>query len=99
MRTGVSSLPLQCGRELCRRDAPVFSCGWHPEQLSAAEYNGFICRNVSANLDMMCEARSRPRPGLLHPNAATDEKADVGLPGDMVEEEYMAMRYSGRGGC
>ena len=37
-------------RELCGRDALVVSCGWHPEQLSAAEYNGYICRNVSANL-------------------------------------------------
>ena len=55
---------LEACRKLCGRDALVFSPGWHWEQLSAAEYNGFICRNVSANLDMMCEARSRPRPGL-----------------------------------
>ncbi|CAE7212339.1 unnamed protein product [Symbiodinium sp. CCMP2592] len=76
---------LKACRKLCGGDAPVVSLGWHSEQLSAAEYNGFICRNVSANLDMMCEACSRPRPGLLHPKAASD---DVGLKGEVVEEEY-----------
>ena len=37
---------------------------------------------------MMAEARERPRAGLLHPDAAADEKYDVGLPGTVVEEEY-----------
>ena len=37
---------------------------------------------------MMADARGRPRPGLLHPDAAADEKDDVGLPGTVVEEDY-----------
>ena len=36
--------------------------GWHPQQLSAAEYVAVVSREVSANLDLMSEARGRPRP-------------------------------------
>ena len=48
----------------------------------------YVSREISANLDFMAEARRRPRPGVLHPNA-TDEKEEVGLKAEFVEAEDM----------
>ena len=64
------------------------SYGWHDEQLTSAEYVAYVSREISANLDFMAEARRRPRPGVLHPNA-TDEKDDVGLKAEFVDAEDM----------
>ncbi len=69
-------------------DVVEVSYGWHPEQLTAAEYNAHIVREISANLDFMAEARGRPRPGLLHPDAAEDEKANDAVAADPVEGEW-----------
>ena len=55
------------------------SYGWHPQQLSAGEYVAVVSREVSANLDLMSEARRRPRPTQEH-KVAPDEDDDGGRP-------------------
>ena len=62
------------------------SYGWHPEQLSAAEYVAVVSREVSANLDLMSEARRRPRPAQVQPSAE-DNAEDLGLRAEYVEVE------------
>jgi hypothetical protein len=60
-------------------DAPFTSFGVHDEQLFPFELFAYLTVEVSANWNFMAEARKRPRPSLLHADAAVDEDKDVGL--------------------
>ena len=60
------------------------SYGWHPQQLSAGEYVAVVSREVSANLDLMSEARRRPRPTQEH-KVAPDEDDDLGARAEFVD--------------
>eukprot|EP00435_Cladocopium_sp_Y103_P048899 s1096_g14.t1 len=62
------------------------SYGWHAEQLSAAEYVAVVSREVSANLDLMSEARKRPRPAQVQPTGE-EHAEDLGLRAEFVEVE------------
>ena len=60
------------------------SYGWHAQQLTAAEYCAFVNREASANLDLMTEARGRPRPAHAE-KAAADGEVDLGLEAEFVD--------------
>ena len=60
------------------------SYGWHPQQLSAAEYVAVVSREVSANLDLMSEARGRPRPS-QRGRVSPEEEEDVGYRAEFVD--------------
>ncbi len=63
------------------------SLGVHDEQLFPSEFLAHLRVEVSANLDLMAEARGRPRPGAMHPDAILDEEKDVGRGAERVEVE------------
>lgn len=60
------------------------SPGFHSEQVHAEEFVAHLVKESSANLDMMTEARGRPRPANLFQNAEADDEEDAGLPGERV---------------
>ena len=60
------------------------SPGFHSEQVHAEEFVAHLSKESSANLDMITEARGRPRPANLFQNAETDDEKDTGLPGERV---------------
>ena len=60
------------------------SPGFHSEQVHAEEFVAHLAKESSANLDMMTEARGRPRPANLFQDAESDEEKDTGLPGERV---------------
>ena len=60
------------------------SPGFHSEQVHAEEFVAHLVKESSANLDMMTEARGRPRPANLFQNAESDDEKDTGLPGERV---------------
>ena len=49
------------------------SPGFHSEQVHAEEFAAHLAKESSANLDMMAEARGRPRPAKLFQDAETDD--------------------------
>ena len=83
---GNSQLHLRRCWEVLGLDATVrcASYGWHPQQLSAAEYSALVNREASANLDLMTEARGRPRPAHAE-KAAADAEVDLGLEAEFVD--------------
>ena len=60
------------------------SPGFHSEQVHAEEFVAHLSKESSANLDMMTEARGRPRPANLFQNAESDDEKDTGLPAERV---------------
>ena len=60
------------------------SYGRHPQQLTPAEYVAFVSREVSANLDLMSEARGRPRPS-QRGRVSPEEEEDVGYRAEFVD--------------
>ena len=63
------------------------SPGFHSEQVHAEEFVAHLSKETSSNLDMMTEARGRPRPANLFQNAESDDEKDTGLPGERVAVE------------
>ena len=55
----------------------VTSLGVHDDQLSPEEYCAYVTVETSANLDLMAEARRRPRPSQLHTDAVPDDERDL----------------------
>ena len=60
------------------------SPGYHSEQVHAEEFVAHLAKESSANLDMMTEARGRPRPANLFQDAESDDEKDTGLAGERV---------------
>ena len=60
------------------------SPGFHSDQVHAEEFVAHIAKESSANLDMMTEARGRPRPANFFQNGESDDEKDTGLPGERV---------------
>ncbi len=65
------------------------SFGWYDDQLFPEEFFAFINAEVAANLNLMAEARGRPRPSLLNAAADQDDEKDIGCraePADVDDE-------------
>lgn len=85
----------QRAAEQARRQGRPFrftSLGVHDDQLLPEEFFAVQVLEASGNLDLMAEARRRPRPSQLHPDAVADDPDGVqeGLGADHVEVAELA---------